>query len=74
MAGQFANLELGHVAQREDRATQLLLREAEEEVRLVLARVGRTLEQPAASSVVEGHARVVSGGNALSPNLLGHNE
>src|ERR1700686_3087253 len=36
MSREFADLGLGHVAERKDRAAQLLLRQAEEEISLVL--------------------------------------
>ena len=74
LAGEFADLGLGHVAERKDRAAQLLLGQAEEKISLVLARVGGALEQPAAAGVVESHAGVVAGGDALGADLLGDNE
>ena len=74
MACEFADFGLGHVAQREQRAAQLLLGKTEEEIGLVLARVGGTLEQPAVSCFVKSHARVVPGRNPLGANLLGHSE
>ena len=74
LASEFANRGLGQVSEREDRAPQLLLSQAEEKVSLILARIGGALEQPAAATFVESHASVVSGGNSLSSNLLGHNE
>ena len=36
LAGEFADFGLGHIAEREDRAAQLLLGQAEEKVSLVL--------------------------------------
>ena len=47
LAGEFAHLRLGHAAEREQSAAQLLLREAEEEVSLVFGFVGWALQQPA---------------------------
>src|SRR6266567_3127280 len=74
LASEFANFGLGHVAERENRAAELLLGQAEKKISLILALVGGTLEQPAVACFVKGHAGVVSGGDALSPNLLCHNE
>src|ERR1700684_1358071 len=74
MAGEFTDLRLGHVAKRKHRAAELILRQAEQEISLVFTCVGGTLEEPAAPGFIKGHARVVTGGNTLSPNLLSHNE
>ena len=38
LAGEFADFGLGHIAERKQSAAQLLLREAEEKIGLVLAR------------------------------------
>ncbi len=67
---QLANLGLGHAAERKESAAELLLREAEEKVSLVLAAVGGTLEQPASAGIVVLHAGVVAGGNAIGADLL----
>jgi len=74
LARQFPNLRLRHVAERKERAAELLLGQAEKKISLVLAGIGRSLEQPAASCLVKGHAGVVSCGHTRSANLLGHNQ
>ena len=70
LAGQFANLGLGHIAERKRRPAELFLREAEEEIRLILAGVGGTLQQPAATASVERNAGVVACRHALCADLL----
>ncbi len=70
LAGEFADIRLAQVAEREQRAAELLLLgKAEEKVRLILAMVGRALQEPAASRLVVRHPRVVTGSDAVSPNL-----
>src|SRR5438270_6023676 len=44
---QFAHLRLLHVSQRKQRAAQLLLRQSEEKIRLVLGGIGGASQQPA---------------------------
>ncbi len=53
LARQFANLGLLHFAQREESAAQLLLGQAEKKIRLILAVIGGTLEQPSPASLVK---------------------
>src|SRR6266567_1300286 len=74
MTGEFADFGLRHFTERKDRAAELLLGQTEQKIGLVLARIGRTLQEPAASGFVEGDASVVSCGNPRSSNLLGYNE
>jgi hypothetical protein len=67
-AGNLAHLGLGQATEREERARQLLLGEAEEEIGLILGQVGGALENPAptprvACSIVLVD-RVVAGGDA----------
>src|SRR5437660_9778439 len=74
LACELPHLRLRHVAQREQRAAELLLRKAEQEVSLILAVIRGTLEQPTSSSLVVGDASIVAGCNLLRSNLLGHNQ
>src|ERR1022692_411041 len=74
LAGQLANLGLGHAAQRKERAAELLLGEAEEEIGLVLAAVSWALEQPAFADLVILHSGVVARRYAVGANLLCNNE
>src|SRR6185503_5645071 len=66
---QFAHLRLTHLAQREARAAELLLREPEEEVSLVLGRVSRATQQPAVALRRKLAARVVARGQQVCANL-----
>ena len=63
----FAYLGLGHAAEREERVSKLLLRQAEEEVGLVLREVGRALEDPTAAHRIEFVDGVMAGGDAVAP-------
>ena len=60
----FAHLGLGHVAEREEGVRELRLREAEEEVGLVLGEVGGALEDPALAHGIVFVDGVVAGGDA----------
>ena len=62
---RLAHLRLGHAAQRKQRPRQLLLRQPEEKVRLVLGQVRRPLQNPAPALLVVLVHRVVAGGDAL---------
>jgi hypothetical protein len=64
-ACHFAHLGLGHAAEREERAGELLLGEAEEEVGLVLGQIGGALEDPALAGRVVLVDGVVAGGDAV---------
>ena len=70
LAGQLAHLGLGHLAQRKQRAAQLLLGQAEEKISLVLGAIGGPLQQPAPALLVKLDAGVVSGGQRIRANLL----
>src|SRR5882724_8354954 len=74
LAREFADFRLGHVAQRKERAAQLLLREAEKKISLVLAVVGGALQQPTLSRLIISDASVMPGGDALGADLLRHNQ
>ena len=52
------------IADREDRARQLVLRQREQEVRLILRRIDAALQQVPAGRLVALDARVVAGGDA----------
>src|SRR5512146_1989220 len=69
-----ADLGLMHIAQRKQRTRQLLLRETEHEVRLVLRPVRRTLQQPPAALGVILIPSIVTSRNILGPNLSRHNQ
>src|SRR5262249_29978156 len=69
-----ANIGLAHLAQRKQRAAQLLLRKAEEKIRLVLAVVGGPLQKPATALLVELIAGIVARGQQLRPNLTRGNQ
>ena len=64
-----ADLGLGAAAEREERAGELLLRQSEEEVGLVLGSIGGALEDPAAALRVVLVAGVVAGGDAVGADL-----
>src|SRR5260370_37542149 len=66
---EFAHRVLTEMSQREKRATQLLLRESEQEISLVLREIRGTLEQPALAIVAELHARVVAGSELVGADL-----
>src|SRR5450755_2780801 len=74
LAREFAHLGLGHVTERKDCPTELLLRQAEEKISLILTVVGGALEQPTVTSLVKSHASIVSSGDALGSDLLGDDE
>ena len=73
-AGQLADLGLGQIAQGENRAAQLLLGQAKQEIGLILRAVSRPLEKPAPGVTIELDFRVVTGGENLRANLLRHYE
>src|SRR5215218_5845562 len=58
--GRLAHLLLRHLAQGEERARQLLLRQLPEEVRLILARVSPAQQPVAPRRLVELDARVMA--------------
>ena len=64
LLGHVAHLGLGHLAEGEERAAELLLRQLEEEVRLILRQVQRLAQLEAAVGVA-GDARVVARGDFL---------
>src|SRR5690242_16931164 len=68
-ARDFSHLGLQQPAQGKERAAELLLGEAKEEVSLVARGIYSALEQPAAAGAIKLNARVVAGGQALSANL-----
>ena len=74
VGGHLADGGLVQLAEREEGARELLLREAEEEVGLVLGRVGGARENPAAARCVEVVAGVVAGGDAVGADLAGGGE
>ena len=63
-----------HFAEGEERAGELILCEAEEEVGLVLAVIGGAGENPAAADFVEVVAGVVACGDAVGADLAGGDE
>ena len=67
--GLLADLGLAHLAQRKQGAAQLLLRQAKEEIGLVLCAVGRALQHPASAALVELVARVMSRGQQVRADL-----
>lgn len=72
--GDLADGGLLHLAEGEEGAGELGLREAEEEVGLVLRVVGRTGEDPALARFVEVVAGVVASGDAVGSDLAGGEE
>src|SRR5690349_20698658 len=70
----FADLWLTLFAERKQRAAQLLLRESEKEIRLVLGKIGRSLQDPALPALVILIARVVTGGDLVRADLPGHGD
>ena len=74
LRGQLAHLALAHPAQREQRPRQLLLGQAEEEIRLIARMVNAAQQQAAAGVFVAGGARVVAGGDRLRADALGRFE
>src|SRR6266404_9484097 len=74
LAGKFAHLRLCHAAEREQSAAQLLLRKAEEEVRLVFGLVGWALQQPAVNLLVKDDLGIMAGCDFVGANLLRHNK
>src|SRR5580658_2739366 len=70
-AGDFADFVLRKFAEREIGAGKLFLRQAEEEIRLVLGLVHGAEELVAAGLRVVADARVVASGDAFSADLAG---
>ena len=71
---QLADFGLGQFSKRKHSPAELLLREAEQKVGLVLGSVCGPLQQPASGAVIEFHLRVVSRGQLLRTDLLGEDE
>src|SRR5712671_6105142 len=69
LARQLAHLRLLHVAQGKQRAAELLLREPEEKICLVLGGIGGAAQQPAIALRRKLAARVMSRGQHVSANL-----
>src|SRR5262249_39640451 len=74
LARQLSNLRLGHVAQRETRAAELLLGQAKQEVSLVLGRIGSATQQPAVANCIELAPGVVGGGQKIGADLPRSNQ
>ena len=55
-------------------AAELILRQTEQKIGLILGAIGRTLEQPAAALLIELHPSVVAGGQRIGANLLGDDQ
>jgi hypothetical protein len=72
--GERAHLGLGHAAERKQRAGELFLPDAEQEVGLVLAEVHAAAQAPAAFALVEIDAGVVAGGDVAGAEAVGHLE
>ena len=71
LARDLADLGLGQAAEREERVRELLLREAEEEVGLVLGQICGPLENPALARRVVLVDGVVAGGDAVGADGAG---
>ena len=72
--GHLADVGLLHLAEGEEGAGELILRETEEEIRLVLGLVGGAGEDPALSLLVKMIPRIVPGGDAVGADLAGGDE
>jgi len=72
--GHLADFGLAHLAEGEEGARELVLREAEEEVGLVLGMVGGAGEDPALSLLVKMITRIMPGGDAVGTDLTGGDE
>ena len=68
LSGDLTHLRLGHSPQRKVRVGKLLLRQAEEKIRLVLGKISGSLQNPTAPLLVELIHRVMPSGNALCAN------
>src|SRR6266566_5438682 len=71
LPGQFAHLWFIHIAQRETRATELLLGKTKEKVRLVLGAVSSAAQQPAVALRVKLATGVVSRSQQVCSDLAG---
>src|ERR1039458_7881555 len=67
--GLLAHLGLAQLTKRKHGAAQLLLRQAEEEIGLVLGAIGWALQHPASAAFVELVARVMSSRQQVRPDL-----
>src|SRR2546427_9291654 len=74
MTRQIANFGLRHFPQGKQSAAELLLRESEQEICLVLGAVSGTLQQPAPASLIELHTRIMTSSKSICANLLGNNQ
>src|SRR6266478_5221526 len=79
LAGELPHLRLGHISEREKRPAELLLRQTEQEICLVLGMIRGgttcgTLQQPPATLIVEFHSRVMPRCYSIRANLLGNSE
>src|SRR5579863_5901109 len=71
---QVADLWLGHFTQRKQGSAELLLGKSEQEISLILRRIGSALQKPAAARLVELDPCVMSSGQSVGANLLGNNK
>src|SRR5271170_1979440 len=74
MASQVAHLRLGHFAEGKQSAAKLILGQAEQKISLILRRICRALEQPAAALLIELDPRVVTRRQCIRANLLRDNQ
>ena len=74
LSREFAHVGLGHAAEREQRAAQLLLCEAEEKVGLVFGSVSGALQQPASAWLVKNDLGIMAGCNLIGANLAGNDQ
>ncbi len=71
---QLAHFGLAHSAQRKQRSAQLLLRKTEQEVRLILRGINRTLQQPAPTNSILFDSRVMSSCQHFGADLSRSNQ
>ena len=69
-ARAFTHLCLLHLAEWKNRVRQLLLRQREQKIGLILAAVGAAQQRRALRSIVAHHSSIVSGGDVVSALLL----
>src|SRR5579862_5442599 len=74
LARLLAHFGLGHAAQREQRAAELVLSQPKQEVGLVLGEIGRTLQQPASAGVIVLDPSIVPGRQQVGPDLARRDE
>src|SRR5207302_7086260 len=72
LPGTLADFGLVHVPQWEQSAAELLLGQTEEKICLVLAKIGRPLEEPALSLLIECDSGIMSCRDLLGSNLTSH--